>query len=108
MRRCAASPAWPAWAWACRSTTGIGYCNFALLRKLPVKQLKVDRSLFTDIQNSADARSVVTAIVQMAHALNLRVVAEGWRPSASATRCRRWTATRCRASCSPAPCRRRS
>lgn len=56
---------------------GIGYCNFALLRKLPVKQLKVDRSLFTDIQNSADARSVVTAIVQMAHALNLRVVAEG-------------------------------
>ena len=56
---------------------GIGYCNFALLRKLPVKQLKVDRSLFTDIQNSGDARSVVTAIVQMAHALNLRVVAEG-------------------------------
>ncbi len=56
---------------------GIGYCNFALLRKMPVKQLKVDRSLFTDIQESADARSVVVAIVRMAHALNLRVVAEG-------------------------------
>jgi diguanylate cyclase len=56
---------------------GIGYCNFALLRKLPVKQLKVDRSLFVDILTSADARSVVTAIVHMAHALNLRVVAEG-------------------------------
>jgi EAL domain-containing protein (putative c-di-GMP-specific phosphodiesterase class I) len=56
---------------------GIGYCNFALLRKLPIKQLKVDRSLFTDIHDSADARSVVIAIVKMAHALGLRVVAEG-------------------------------
>ncbi|MBI5270476.1 MAG: EAL domain-containing protein [Burkholderiales bacterium] len=56
---------------------GIGYCNFALLRKLPVTQLKVDRSLFTDIQHSADALAVVDAIVKMAHALGLRVVAEG-------------------------------
>jgi diguanylate cyclase (GGDEF)-like protein len=56
---------------------GIGYCNFALLRKLPVTQLKVDRSLFTDIQHSTDALAVVDAIVKMAHALGLRVVAEG-------------------------------
>jgi EAL domain-containing protein (putative c-di-GMP-specific phosphodiesterase class I) len=56
---------------------GIGYCNFALLRKLPVTQLKVDRSLFSDIQHSADALAVVDAIVKMAHALGLRVVAEG-------------------------------
>jgi diguanylate cyclase len=56
---------------------GIGYCNFALLRKLPVTQLKVDRSLFTDIQHSSDALAVVDAIVKMAHALGLRVVAEG-------------------------------
>jgi diguanylate cyclase len=56
---------------------GIGYCNFALLRKLPITQLKVDRSLFTDIQHSTDALAVVDAIVKMAHALGLRVVAEG-------------------------------
>ncbi|MBP6338088.1 MAG: EAL domain-containing protein [Vitreoscilla sp.] len=56
---------------------GTAYSNFAALRKLPAKQLKIDRSLFTDIDQSSDALAVVDAMIKMAHALGLKVVAEG-------------------------------
>ncbi|NDY91163.1 putative bifunctional diguanylate cyclase/phosphodiesterase [Ideonella livida] len=56
---------------------GMGYCNFSLLRRLDIAQIKIDRALFLDIEHSPDARAVVDAIVRMAHALELRVVAEG-------------------------------
>jgi diguanylate cyclase (GGDEF)-like protein len=56
---------------------GTAYSNFAALRKLPAKQLKIDRSLFTDIHESGDALAVVDAMIKMAHALGLSVVAEG-------------------------------
>lgn len=56
---------------------GTAYSNFAALRKLPAKQLKIDRSLFTDIDQSGDALAVVDAMIKMAHALGLKVVAEG-------------------------------
>ena len=56
---------------------GTAYSNFAALRKLPAKQLKIDRSLFTDIDESGDALAVVDAMIKMAHALGLKVVAEG-------------------------------
>lgn len=56
---------------------GTAYSNFAALRKLPAKQLKIDRSLFTDIHESGDALAVVDAMIKMAHALGLTVVAEG-------------------------------
>ena len=56
---------------------GTAYSNFAALRKLPARQLKIDRSLFTDIHESGDALAVVDAMVKMAHALGLKVVAEG-------------------------------
>jgi EAL domain-containing protein (putative c-di-GMP-specific phosphodiesterase class I) len=56
---------------------GTAYSNFAALRKLPAKQLKIDRSLFTDIHDSSDALAVVDAMIKMAHALGLKVVAEG-------------------------------
>jgi diguanylate cyclase (GGDEF)-like protein len=56
---------------------GTAYSNFAALRKLPAKQLKIDRSLFTDIAQSGDALAVVDAMIKMSHALGLKVVAEG-------------------------------
>jgi diguanylate cyclase (GGDEF)-like protein len=56
---------------------GTAYSNFAALRKLPAKQLKIDRSLFADIHESGDALAVVDAMIKMAHALGLKVVAEG-------------------------------
>jgi diguanylate cyclase (GGDEF)-like protein len=56
---------------------GTGHSSLAALRKLPAAELKIDRAFVTDLASSADARSIAQAIVQMAHTLDLRVVAEG-------------------------------
>ena len=56
---------------------GTGYSSLSYLRKLPAEELKIDRSFVMDVEHSADARAVVDAVVKLAHALGLRVVAEG-------------------------------
>jgi len=56
---------------------GTGHSSLAALRRLPAAELKIDRAFVTDLAASEDARSIVRAIVQMAHSLQLRVVAEG-------------------------------
>jgi diguanylate cyclase (GGDEF)-like protein len=56
---------------------GTGYSSLAYLRKLPAEELKIDRSFITDVEHSADARAVIDAVLKLAHALGLKVVAEG-------------------------------
>jgi diguanylate cyclase len=56
---------------------GTGYSSLAYLRKLPVGELKIDRSFVLDLETSADACAVVEAVVKLAHTLGLKVVAEG-------------------------------
>jgi diguanylate cyclase (GGDEF)-like protein len=56
---------------------GTGYSSLAYLRKLPAEELKIDRSFVMDLEHSADARAVVDAVLRLAHALGLKVVAEG-------------------------------
>jgi EAL domain-containing protein (putative c-di-GMP-specific phosphodiesterase class I) len=56
---------------------GTGHSSLAYLRKLPAKELKIDSSFVMDIEHSADARAIVDAVVKLAHALGLKVVAEG-------------------------------
>ncbi len=56
---------------------GTGYSSLAYLRKLPAKQLKIDRSFIADLDQSSDALAVVDAVIRLAHALGLCVVAEG-------------------------------
>ena len=56
---------------------GTGYSSLAYLRRLPAEELKIDASFVKDLDHGADARAVIDAVVKLAHALGLKVVAEG-------------------------------
>ncbi len=56
---------------------GTGHSSLAYLRTLPARQLKIDHSFVADLGVSGDAMAVVDAVIRLAHALGLRVVAEG-------------------------------
>ncbi len=56
---------------------GTGYSSLGYLRQLPAEELKIDSSFVKDLDHSADARAVIDAVVKLAHALGLKVVAEG-------------------------------
>lgn len=60
---------------------GTGYSSLSWLKQLPVDSLKIDTNLSRDIDAGSEgpsrARVVVHAIVNLARALNLKVVAEG-------------------------------
>jgi EAL domain-containing protein (putative c-di-GMP-specific phosphodiesterase class I) len=47
------------------------------LAKLPVNSLKIDRSFIITMTGSADSMTIVSTIISLAHALNLKVIAEG-------------------------------
>lgn len=56
---------------------GVGQASFAYLRRLPVRELKIDRSFVTPLAESAPDRTIVRSIVELAHALGCEVTAEG-------------------------------
>jgi diguanylate cyclase (GGDEF)-like protein len=56
---------------------GTGHSSLAYLRTLPADELKIDRSFVLDLETSEDARKVAQAVVNLAKALDLKVVAEG-------------------------------
>jgi diguanylate cyclase (GGDEF)-like protein len=56
---------------------GTGYSNLARLKDLPIDRLKIDRSLVKDVATSADARTIIQAIVSLANGLGYECVAEG-------------------------------
>ena len=56
---------------------GTGYASLSALHELPIDGLKIDRSFIARIGDGTRGRPVVRAMLQMAHALSLRVIAEG-------------------------------
>ncbi len=56
---------------------GTGYSSLGYLSKLPLDVLKIDYSFVADITTNGNNLMIATAIINLAHALNLKVVAEG-------------------------------
>lgn len=56
---------------------GTGYSSLAYLKKLPIRELKIDKSFVINMHNDRDDESIVRAIVDLSHTLGVAVVAEG-------------------------------
>ncbi|MBC8061707.1 MAG: EAL domain-containing protein [Clostridiaceae bacterium] len=56
---------------------GTGYSSLNYLRKIPICTLKIDKSFIDNITSSTKEESIINNIIQMAHSMDLKVVAEG-------------------------------
>ena len=56
---------------------GTGYSSLSALQQFPINTLKIDQSFVRNVAVDRDDAAIVDAIIQMAHSLQLEVVAEG-------------------------------
>lgn len=62
---------------------GTGYSSLSQIRRLPINELKIDRAFIQHLMAQPEDQSIVRSTIQLAHELNLRVVAEGVEDEAS-------------------------
>ena len=56
---------------------GTGYSSFSMLKNINIDVLKMDKSFFDDVLESRRGKIIIEAIIEMAHKLEIQVVAEG-------------------------------
>ena len=56
---------------------GTGYSSLAYLKRLPVNELKIDKSFVMNIERDHDDATIVKSTIELGHNLGLKVVAEG-------------------------------
>ena len=56
---------------------GTGYSSLSYLRQLPVREIKIDKSFVITMEQNENDAVIVQAIIELAHNLGLKVVAEG-------------------------------
>lgn len=56
---------------------GCGHSNLALLQELDVEGIKIDKLFINDVIGNPDSKIITKSIIELAHSLNLEVIAEG-------------------------------
>ncbi len=56
---------------------GSGYSNLSLLKDIPIDEIKIDRSLVTEVHHNEKATLILESIYEMSHKLNLDTIVEG-------------------------------
>jgi EAL domain-containing protein (putative c-di-GMP-specific phosphodiesterase class I) len=69
---------------------GTGFSSLAQIRDLPVHVLKIDRSFVMSLHGSDDNEHIVRSTIDLGHALELEVVAEGVEDEAAAAKLTQW------------------
>jgi diguanylate cyclase (GGDEF)-like protein/PAS domain S-box-containing protein len=56
---------------------GVGYSSLGYLQRFPFNKIKIDRSFVANLASHEESRAVVKAVIELGHALNMRITAEG-------------------------------